>query len=132
MIGRLWFYRRRRVLPFLAASCLVFINGATLVPLVVPGARAVANDGNPGVDDGSWRRAAYERGDGAEPEPVIAAALPPVVKNLRRPTAGRQDRTVSRCCGERPPDVRCQRTAFGPWPRAAGMAVLDRLCRLLL
>lgn len=138
MFGRLWFYRRRRVLPFLAVGCLVFINGATLVPLVPPEAQAStvpssAAGAGAGTRTDAWHRLNYERGAGdTEPETVVAAALPPVVKNLRRPAPSRHLMAASWWSDRPAPDARgtkadCPRHA---WP--ANGADLSRLCRRLL
>lgn len=140
-MGHFPFYRRRRVLPFSAAFCLVFINGATLAPNVLTPAedgrsQRVAADhaaGSLTIDQSLPNRLRYERGSGAVPsEPVIAANVPQIVKNLRRDQQVRHG--VVACFGQagRPVD------AVGPLPeftyraRAANAADFARLCRLLL
>lgn len=138
MIGRFWFYRRRRVLPFLAVYCLVCINGATLVPFVPPAPQArdaPTRAGN--VDTGdhgdSWYRARYERGhDRPEPESVVAGGLPPIVKNLRRPVPSRHFKAASRNAGLCPPGVRGPMVESVQRVLAGNAADLTRLCRLLL
>lgn len=131
------FYRRRRVLPFLAVYCLVFVNGATLVPLVLPAAHAEAAaasevQAGAGLSD-SWHRLQYERRRAdAETEPGVTAALPPVVKNLRRSPPNRAFRSGSRWIGRQPADSPGKRVGCVPWSPAARAAELIRLCRLLL
>ena len=137
MIGRFWFYRRRRVLPFAAAWCLVFVNGATLAPLTVPpelldgletppAAAAVRGSAE------ARQRPKYEQGSREESAPAVAANVPPIVKNLRRPAPSRMARAVVR--GQ---DL-CLEDRAAPRPDAlrrslaANAADLTRLCRLLL
>ena len=137
MIGHFWFYRRRRVLPFLAAYALVCINGATLAPFVMPASVAAAD--SPGAGDSlgqstadAWRWLEYHRGSGPEREPVVAAALPPIVKNLRRHSPSQQAKAASAANDLRPADARIPRLEFIQRAVAASGADLSRLCRLLL
>lgn len=134
MNGRFRFYRRRRVLPFLAVYCLVCINGATLVPLpdmgIVP-APAGDADAFDHADSRPW--ANYERGcDRAEPESVAAGGLPPIVKNLRRSSPSRHGKTGSWGGGPRPPDSRALIAESVQQSLAVNTADLTRLCRRLL
>lgn len=137
MTGRFCFYRRQRILPFLAAFCLVFVNGATLTPLVVPAevfealAASLANNPSPDRLGDTSRWLQFERRNAEQQEPAIAAALPPLVKNLRRPSPthtkssglGSHERpTESSECSHR----LAQQTAVG------NAVCLRRLCRFLL
>ncbi len=137
MSGRFWFYRRRRLLPFLAAYALVCINGATLVPFAIPAENAAAAAGLPDdaraqLDSDAWRWLEYQRGTGPEREPVVAAAVPPIVKNLRRHSAPQQARTASNAHDWRIADTRIPRPELMQQALAANAADLSRLCRLLL
>ncbi len=135
MGGRLSFYRRRRVLPFVAAWCLVSVNGATLQPFVAPpelvDCIAAASRSAASVAD-SWRWLQYERGTGDDSAPAVAAAVPPIVKNLRRPAPTRAVKVVVRGREPRPADVPGPASEFVHRVRAANTADLARLCRLLL
>ena len=137
MIDRFSMYRRRRVLPFLAVYALVFINGATLAPLAVPAAKSssasrFADDAHAQCDADAWRWLEYQRGSGPEQGPEIAAALPPIVKNLRRHTPSEQAKAGCASNEQRPGDARIPGTEFMQRALAANNADLNRLCRLLL
>lgn len=137
MFGRFWFYRRRRVLPFLAAYALVCINGATLLPLAMPASPASASavswdDLLASCDADAWKSLEYQRGTSRERGPEIAAALPPVVKNLRRHSPPQQARPTSAANAFRPANARIPRTEFMQRALVANSADLSRLCRLLL
>lgn len=138
MIGRFSYYRRRRVLPLSAVYCLVFINGATLAPLVLPA--VVRASGTADSRDARAERGAdecgprlnYERGGGEQREPTIAVSVPPIVKNLRRPAPTRHFGAA--CCrGNQPAtDSPKPESDFVQRALAANAASLTRLCRLLL
>lgn len=135
MCGRFWFYRRRRVLPFAAVWCLVFVNGATLQPFVAPpelivGAATAARSAPSSAD--SARRLQYERGDVEYPAPAVSAAVPPIVKNLRRPAPTRTMKAVARGREPQPADAPGPTPDFMQRVLAANAADLTRLCRLLL
>jgi hypothetical protein len=135
--GRFWFYRRRRLLPFLAAYALVCINGATLVPFVIPAESAAAATGLPDdaharLDSDAWRWLEYQRGTGPEREPVVAAAVPPIVKNLRRLPTSQHARTAPAAHDRHVTDTRIPRPELMQQALAANAADLSRLCRLLL
>lgn len=137
MSGRFSFFRRRRLLPFLAAYALVCINGATLVPFAIPAESAAAAAGLPDearahLDADTWRWLEYQRGNGPEREPVVAAAVPPLVKNLRRPAPSHQSRTASAAHDWRIANTRIPRPELMQRALAANGADLSRLCRLLL
>lgn len=137
MNGRFWFYRRRRTLPFAAAWCLVFVNGATLQPLAVPpellegvAAGPAPVTAAPGAD--ARQRPRYERGCGGERSPAVVANVPPLVKNLRRPAPTRLAKAVVRGPVSHPTDAprltsHCTRRFL-----AVNTADLSCLCRLLL
>lgn len=135
MNGRFRFYRRRRLLPFAAAWCLVCINGATLQPLAAPhesldGATTAGADHDAAAD--AWKWLQYERRSGEDQSPAVAANVPPIVKNLRRPAPPKHAKAGARAHVQRPAD--------GPTPNrhvlqhalAANAPDLMRLCRLLL
>ena len=137
MIGRFWFYRRRRVLPFLAVYALVCINGATLVPLAMPMANSSASadewsESLSPCDADAWQSLEYQRGESRKRGPEIAAALPPVVKNLRRQSPSQQAKPTSAANALRAADARIPRTEFMQRALAANSADLSRLCRRLL
>lgn len=137
MTGHFRFFRRRRLLPFLAAYSLVFVNGATLTPIVVPAevfqAWAAALADTPAADrvgdTSRWLR--FERRNAEQQEPSIAAALPPLVKNLRRPSP---TPAKSACLGrhERPAQTTGCSYRLVQQTAAANAVCLSRLCRLLL
>lgn len=137
MIGRFCFYRHRRVLPFLAAYALVFVNGATLAPFAVPAelveALAASLATGPSADqlEKSSRWLQFDRRPAEQQEPTIAAALPPLVKNLRRPSS-----TCSKnaCIGkhERPTEASGRSHRFVQRALVANAVCLNELCRLLL
>lgn len=136
MIGRFSFYRRRRVLPFSAVYALVCINAATLTPFVVSPARAVpslADDAASAAMGRDFSRdLRYDRGRHVEREPIVAAAVPPLVKNLRRPAPTREAKTAA--CGtiHRPAASTPTRHDLANRLFAANEPNLSRLCRLLL
>lgn len=132
------YYRRRRVLPFAAIYALVFINGQTLAPLVIP-ASAVGitsqPDGMTGASDSCQLplRLQYERNEGTSiPEPSISACPPPIVKNLRRVGGDQKPSTSSGRHAWRVTSSAGPCLDFRTLALAANAADLKRLCRLLL
>lgn len=136
MSGRFHCYRRRRVLPFAAVSALVFINAATLAPLVAPpdwAAEAMVDDAASAATSRDISRdLRYDRGRHMDREPVVVAAPPPLVKNLRRPAPTRQTKATTCGAHYRPAASRCTKRDFSHGLVAATDPDLSRLCRLLL
>lgn len=135
--GRFVFYRRRRVLPFVAAWCLVFVNGATLAPLAVPlelldGLETSSAAAAAPVSADTRQRPRYEQGSGEQSTPALAANVPPPVKNLRRPAPTRTAKAVVRGWNPHVADVAGPRSYDLQRLPAANAADLTRLCRLLL
>ena len=139
MIGRLRFYRRRRMLPFSAAFALVFINGAALGPAVMrpldgPGtaSRQAEPPDTESLACDQWRWLQYERGNGPEQETFVDAAIPPIVKNLRRSPALKAHKIPGGCHEAHAADAPAPQFDFLQRALAANAADLHRLCRLLL
>lgn len=130
-------FRHRRLLPFAAVYALVCINGATLAPFVAPACiagSASAADGpeTSALANDAWRWLQYERADAADPAPAIAAAPPPIVKNLRRLSpSGPCEHAARRLFGRHPTVPRLD-SGFMHRALAANAADLSRLRRPLL
>lgn len=136
-------YRPRRLLPFAAAYALVFINGSTLAPLVLPGPWATAcrahggsaSDAatSPAEADDDRRGLHYERAEGESPEQTaITAPPPPIVKNLRRSMHVSRPECASHRLVWRYDVTPGLDAEFLQRALAAKAADLTRLCRRLL